>query len=153
MPMAGMVRLLAVDVVDVFIRTGARWNDDGAPQGQDEPQDTVHHGSTRSAQTHYTIRSANPGGVPDAGRFSSPWDRLSLIMTRMRAGLLLALLAIQSQEGSLVQKIGPLLPKPEEERWLQVRWRTDFAAARAEANREGKPIFLWMMDGNPLGCT
>jgi hypothetical protein len=32
-------------------------------------------------------------------------------------------------------------------------WRTDFAAARAEANPAGKPLFLWMMDGHPLGCT
>ena len=36
---------------------------------------------------------------------------------------------------------------------LQVPRRTDFAAARSEANRADKPLFLWMMDGHPLGCT
>lgn len=71
----------------------------------------------------------------------------------MRIVLLLGLLALQSGEGSLDDKIAPILPKPDEERWLQIPWRSDFAAARAEANREGKPLFLWMMDGNPLGCT
>jgi len=71
----------------------------------------------------------------------------------VRIALFLAVVALQSAEGSLDEKISPLLPKPEEERWLQVPWRSDFAAARAEANREGKPLFLWMMDGNPLGCT
>jgi hypothetical protein len=71
----------------------------------------------------------------------------------VRIALFLAVVALQSAEGSLDEKISPLLPKPEEERWLQVPWRSDFAAARAEANREGKPLFLWLMDGNPLGCT
>jgi len=71
----------------------------------------------------------------------------------MRTAFLLALFALQSADGSLDGKISPLLPTPGEERWLQIPWRTDFAAARSEANREGKPLFLWMMDGNPLGCT
>jgi hypothetical protein len=71
----------------------------------------------------------------------------------MRIALLLALVALQSAEGSLDEKISPLLPKPDEERWLKIPWRSDFAAARAEADREGRPLFLWMMDGNPLGCT
>jgi len=71
----------------------------------------------------------------------------------MKTALLLALFGLQSADGSLDAKISPLLPTPEEERWLRIPWRTDFAAARAEANREGKALFLWMMDGNPLGCT
>jgi hypothetical protein len=54
---------------------------------------------------------------------------------------------------ALDRDIAAVLPRPSEERWLQVPWRTDFAAARAEANRAGKPLFLWMMDGHPLGCT
>ena len=54
---------------------------------------------------------------------------------------------------ALDRDIAAILPRPSEERWLQVPWRTDFAAARAEANRAGKPLFLWMMDGHPLGCT
>ena len=53
----------------------------------------------------------------------------------------------------LDREIAAVLPRSSEERWLQVPWRTDFAAARAEANRAGKPLFLWMMDGHPLGCT
>jgi hypothetical protein len=54
---------------------------------------------------------------------------------------------------ALDRDIAALLPRPSEERWLQVPWQTDFAAARAEANRADKPLFLWMMDGHPLGCT
>ena len=71
----------------------------------------------------------------------------------MATALLFMLLAVQSAESPLLEKVSPLLPKPEEYRWLQIPWRSDFAAARAEANRDRKPLFLWMMDGNPLGCT
>jgi hypothetical protein len=67
--------------------------------------------------------------------------------------VLLSLFAFQAADGAIAEKIARLLPRPDEERWLQIPWRTDFAAARVEADREGKPLFLWLMDGNPLGCT
>ena len=45
------------------------------------------------------------------------------------------------------------LPKPEEEKWLKIPWRTHLMRARQEAVTAGKPIFLWIMVGNPQGCT
>jgi hypothetical protein len=90
-------------------------------------------------------------------------------LTKSILGTLLALslvaaprLATARQEGSakgqvkaatLDEKIAGVLPKASEELWNTIPWRFDFAAARAEANREGKPLFVWMMNGNPLGCT
>jgi hypothetical protein len=44
-------------------------------------------------------------------------------------------------------------PKPEETRWLDIPWQTDLWEGRRLAMAEGKPIFLWAMNGNPLGCT
>ncbi len=44
-------------------------------------------------------------------------------------------------------------PTAEETRWLQIPWRTSLWRARIEAAAAGKPIFLWEMDGDPLGCT
>jgi hypothetical protein len=44
-------------------------------------------------------------------------------------------------------------PTPEEQRWLQIPWRTQLWEARQEAATAGKPILLWEMDGHPLGCT
>jgi hypothetical protein len=44
-------------------------------------------------------------------------------------------------------------PCPEEEKWLQIPWRTQLWEARQEAAAAGKPILLWEMDGHPLGCT
>ncbi len=37
--------------------------------------------------------------------------------------------------------------------WLNLNWEIDLWKARQRAAREGKPIFLWEMDGHPLGCT
>jgi hypothetical protein len=44
-------------------------------------------------------------------------------------------------------------PHPGEEKWTQIPWLTSLWEARQRAAAEGKPILLWEMDGNPLGCT
>ena len=68
--------------------------------------------------------------------------------------LFVAAIALSPQPvPTLNDRIANILPKPEEERWLQVPWRTNLMAARAEAQRVGKPLFLWVMVGNPQGCT
>ena len=56
-------------------------------------------------------------------------------------------------EASLSELIAPLLPSEKENKWLRIPWRTDLLAARREASKQGKPIFMWLMDGDPLGCT
>jgi hypothetical protein len=53
---------------------------------------------------------------------------------------------------SLEERIAAVLPTEEEDGWLEIKWRTNIAAARAEAARENKPVFLWVMNGNPIGC-
>ena len=32
-----------------------------------------------------------------------------------------------------------------------IPWRSSLHDARAEAAKVGKPVFMWMQDGNPLG--
>ncbi len=44
-------------------------------------------------------------------------------------------------------------PAEKELKWLEIGWGTDLWAAREKAAAEGKPIFLWEMDGHPLACT
>ena len=39
------------------------------------------------------------------------------------------------------------------EKWETVPWKTDFFDAQAAAVRDRKPIFIWAMDGQTLGCT
>ena len=61
--------------------------------------------------------------------------------------------ALPQAHSALAARISSVLPQPSEERWLQIPWRTNLMRARAEAQRTNKPLFLWVMDGNPLGCT
>lgn len=39
------------------------------------------------------------------------------------------------------------------EKWETVAWKTDFRDVHAASVKEGKPIFIWAMDGQTLGCT
>jgi hypothetical protein len=39
------------------------------------------------------------------------------------------------------------------EPWAAVPWKGNLLEARAAAAREGKPVFIWAMDGKPLGSV
>lgn len=41
--------------------------------------------------------------------------------------------------------------KPEEMRWQQIPWRTSFWAGVIDAQKEAKPLLLWIYGGDPLG--
>jgi hypothetical protein len=58
-----------------------------------------------------------------------------------------------TNDPALEARIQSVLPTADEEKWLQIPWRTDLQQARFEAQQSGKPIFLWMMNGHPLGST
>ncbi len=42
---------------------------------------------------------------------------------------------------------------PGEETWKTIPWQTDLLAAQRLAAEQKKLIFIWAMDGHPLGCT
>ena len=73
----------------------------------------------------------------------------------MRAlAAVVTLLAVPAQaEPPLAERVRAIAPTAEEDRFLAVPWRTNLMAARREAQAAGRPIFLWMMVGNPQGCT
>ena len=39
------------------------------------------------------------------------------------------------------------------EPWRSIPWSISLLGGQAEAVRTGKPLFIWAMDGHPLGCT
>ncbi len=41
----------------------------------------------------------------------------------------------------------------QDEPWQTIPWRISLLDAQKAAVKEGKPIFIWAMDGHPLGCT
>ena len=40
-----------------------------------------------------------------------------------------------------------------DEPWRTIPWKTSLVEAQHLAAKEKKPIFIWAMDGHPLGCT
>ena len=40
-----------------------------------------------------------------------------------------------------------------DEAWRTVPWRISLLQAQRDAVAANKPIFMWAMDGHPLGCT
>jgi hypothetical protein len=54
---------------------------------------------------------------------------------------------------SLDANIAATLPTKDEDRWLTIPWRTNLMKARLEAQSLNRPMFLWIMNGNPMGCT
>ena len=53
----------------------------------------------------------------------------------------------------LVKLQSLIKPQLGEEKWQEIPWLANLWEARIKAAAEGKPILLWEMDGNPLGCT
>jgi hypothetical protein len=39
------------------------------------------------------------------------------------------------------------------EMWRTIPWKVSLVEAQALAARTKRPLFIWAMDGNPLGCT
>ena len=58
-----------------------------------------------------------------------------------------------SGDASFRELLAFIRPRPGEVRWRAIPWRTDLREACRLAAQEDRPIFLWAMNGNPLGCT
>ena len=71
----------------------------------------------------------------------------------LRIFALFLLTAGLAAAGDLDAQIASVLPKPEEERWLSIPWRTNLFQARLDAQAAGKPLLIWVMDGHVLGAT
>jgi hypothetical protein len=65
----------------------------------------------------------------------------------------IAAILLFAAQSDLAQRVAEVVATPSEEKWLTVPWRTDLTTARRDSQREDKPIFLWIMNGHPMGCT
>ena len=57
-----------------------------------------------------------------------------------------------AQSDPLQQLLTLIRPGVDEDPFTTILWQTNLWEARTLAAKEGKPILLWEMDGNPLGC-
>lgn len=91
------------------------------------------------------------------------WQIMDLRGTREQPRLLgmkllgiLTALTVQATFGldqAAFEKLHRELQPDPKATWRTIPWKTSVLDAQAEAARTGKPIFIWAMDGHPLGCT
>ncbi len=78
--------------------------------------------------------------------------RLKLIILLGMVPLLFVQSALALTDAEFRKLHRELQPDPKAT-WRTIPWKTSVLDAQAAAAREGKPIFIWAMDGHPLGCT
>ena len=50
------------------------------------------------------------------------------------------------------EKLHKELQPPKDELWRTIPWHVSILEGRAAAAKSGKPIFVWVASGEPLGC-
>ncbi len=65
---------------------------------------------------------------------------------------LIAALLLQGVGEAEFKDLHEKLKPPGGEVWRSIPWTISLIDAQNRAAREKKPIFIWSMDGNPLGC-
>ena len=65
---------------------------------------------------------------------------------------LILALALQGLGESDFKELHDKLKPPTGEIWRSIPWTISLVEAQNRAAAEKKPIFIWSMDGNPLGC-
>ncbi|HMP78579.1 MAG TPA: hypothetical protein PKD54_03950 [Pirellulaceae bacterium] len=61
-------------------------------------------------------------------------------------------LVAQDVSLTLAEKCAALC-QPSDAPWKSIPWQTDLLKAQQIAVEQSKPLFIWAMDGHPLGCT
>jgi len=78
---------------------------------------------------------------------------LALLLVTMLAAPVLA----QESDGPLTEQraaeLHDLLAPDADDPWRTIPWMTSVLDAQRVALERGKPIFIWAMDGHPLGCV
>jgi hypothetical protein len=54
---------------------------------------------------------------------------------------------------TFVKQLESLEPTVTDDRWKAIPWMTNIMAARQRSTKEKLPILMWIMVGNPQGCT
>ena len=70
-------------------------------------------------------------------------------MTVLLAGSAVAAEFTSNEFGQFKEACSASMDEP----WRTIPWKISLIEAQNIAAREKKPIFIWAMDGHPLGCT
>lgn len=76
---------------------------------------------------------------------------------KLVACVFVTMLACPLEAGTLTEKeaaeLHEQLKPAADEPWRTIPWQVSLLEAQRLAAKEKKPIFIWAMDGHPLGCT
>jgi hypothetical protein len=76
-----------------------------------------------------------------------------LITTLLIAFTCTGALATEELTDAKVQQLITELRPTDDEVWRTIPWKTDLLDGQRHAADDNIPIFIWSMDGHPLGCT
>jgi hypothetical protein len=108
---------------------------------------------------HFPV--SNRRDTLDASLFHQPAE-ITMKLLKRRVALLAAVALFASSveiaraaelTEAKFQKLHKQLRPAKDEPWLTIPWRISLLEAQQAAAKNGKPIFIWAMDGHPLGCT
>lgn len=77
----------------------------------------------------------------------------TLCMTMVLGGPFAGRAPAEELSDAEFQRLHKELMPDESDLWRTVPWKIALLDAQRTAAREKKPIFIWAMDGHPLGCT
>lgn len=83
---------------------------------------------------------------------ASVMTRITLVLCLIVGGLPNGVSAQVSGLSKLGQQC-QAIDRDKDAAWRTVDWQTDLIAAQQMAVEQQKPLFIWAMDGHPLGCT
>ena len=79
---------------------------------------------------------------------TQPFFRQSVLVSLLLAGAASAELTVAD-----FQRLHQELQPNANETWRSIPWKIKLLEAQRIAAAQHKPIFIWAMDGHPLGCT
>ena len=79
--------------------------------------------------------------------------QLIAISSAMLVNVVCAAGVAEELTDSEFQRLHRRLRPGADERWRTIPWKIALLDAQRVATKEKKPLFIWAMDGHPLGCT
>ena len=78
---------------------------------------------------------------------------IGIVRAALIAGMLVPALSAGELTEAEFQRLHEQLQPAPDEPWRTIPWKIALLDAQRTAVKEKKPIFIWAMDGHPLGCT
>jgi hypothetical protein len=96
------------------------------------------------------------GGLVETATAQSFKSRSSSVLSRKTADRLSISTALESDaldRSQFEQLRNFILPSAKEAKWREIPWLPSLHQGRTMASQKKRPLFVWAMNGDPLGCV